>query len=190
MKTHKHKWAISHWCGDTIGYRCQTCNIRFERKMDKTEIAYVKRTMSLTCDKDNVHRVWHSAPLPDGWESCRQADEKIKIGQDMEKFAKKHPEQVIMLSCDDSYHASSDLVLVTHEAERRWMGVTVLMFPQCDGREPAHFFLYPGSVDHLIKELQKIRKRAKDKSALEYKDAEKRNKWWNNRIKIHPAPKM
>lgn len=183
---HKHRWTIAHWCGTKVGYRCK-CGANFEREMDAEERARA-RMRFMPPKKEDVHSVWHRMPLPAEWNSCRDADEKMKIVGKIEKFAKKHPDQVIPLHCDDSYHANSDLILVTHEAERQWMGVTALVFTQCDGQAPAQFFFYPSDVDDLIKQLKIIQARSRRKAKLEAADAKKRTEWWNSRMLVHPAP--
>lgn len=132
---------------------------------------------------NRIHRVWHGMPLPRNFESITDQDRKLAIGKKIERYAKRHPGQVIPLMCDDTYHATSDLVLVTHEIQDDWMGVTVMMIPQCDGRPPAEFFLYPGHVNALLQELRKIQKRTRTIKGRERAWERRDVRWWRCRPK-------
>jgi len=185
MAKHKHYWTVRSWCGKEVTYRCK-CGEEFTRKMTaeerKRQGAWLLRRQPRST---NVHHVWHKAPFPKNFVDLTDQMKKIKAGNAIEKFAKRYPGEVIPLGCDDSYFTGSRLILLTHEAKRKWMGVTVVMIPQCDGRRPAEFFLYPGHVDDLVRELTKIQKRSKKLAALEAKDEKADTAWWNARA--HPS---
>lgn len=186
MTEHKHIWKVNAWSKDKIHYQCK-CGKRFTRFMDKEEIAFYKNSNSWfrlrEPRKENVHYVWHRMPIHKAKNFEKECDQnkKIKMGDKIEKFSKKYPKEVFCLGCDDSYYASSDLILVTHEAKKQWHGVSVLMIPQCDGRPPAEFFLYPHHLDDLYSALGKIRNRSKKLIALQEKERLKRDNWWNKR---------
>jgi len=181
MAKHKHHWMVCSWCGKEVTYRCK-CGEEFTRKMTAEERKRQGAWLLLREPRaTDVHHVWHKVPFPKSFETMKGQDKKIEAGDAIEKFAKRYPGEVIPLWCDDSYFAGSRLFLFTHEAERKWMGVTVVMIPQCDGRPPAEFFLYPHHVDDLVRELRKIQKRSKNLAALEAKDAKASTRWWNAR---------
>ena len=77
------------------------------------------------------------------------------------KYA-KNKENIFITSCDDSWHMGSDIVLITHECEDRFMGTTMIFVPQCK-TDINQVFLYPHHVDDLIKCLQEIKKRNETK---------------------------
>ncbi len=184
-KKHKHIFEVRSWSGKDISYQCTKCDEWVVRKMTKKELAHFnKKHLFHPSRDDNIHYVWHKLvnALGKDWEENTIQDAKINLGGICGRFAKRFPETVTALRCDDSYHASSDLILISHEAKRSWMGVTVLMFPQCDGRPPAQFFLYENHIDDLIKTLTKIRKRSKQKLKLEEKDNKLDTQWWNKQI--------
>lgn len=186
-KRHRHRWHVSSWSGiKKVTYRCQgaDCDAEFTRPMDKEEQAYFQQHHGFNPPPEkNVHRVWHGMPLPEEYHNERGQDKKIEMAGTISNYAEKHPEEVICLGCDDTAHASSDLILVTHEADEKFMGTTVLMFPQCDGRPPAEFFLYPGHLDALLEALQAIKKRTKEKKKLEYKASREETRWWAKRAR-------
>lgn len=184
-RKHKHKFLVTHWSGVNVGYSCR-CGEKGERRMTKEEYEKIRILPFSRTRRDDVHHVWHKLDrkldMINQWTETNRQDKKLTLGGICEKFAKKYPEEVVVLRCDDSCHAGSDLVLVTHEAKQKWMGVTALMFPQCDGRQPAVFFLYPSHVEPLLKALTKIHKRSIRKSKQEDRQQEIERKWWNKQI--------
>ena len=189
MGKHEHLWDVSSWSGDEVSYRCR-CDARFTRLMDDEEKARYQADHAFDPPPEkNIHRVWHAVQedLPDGWDEERDQDAKIALGEVFEKHAEIEPGQVVSLGCDDSHHASSDLVLVTHEAKAKWMGVTVVMIPQCDGKPPAQFFLYPGHVDALVDALHLIQMRSKEVADAERREEYEDGKWWAERARPESA---
>jgi hypothetical protein len=73
--------------------------------------------------------------------------------QAVKQWAKRRHD-VHVLGTDDSYFASSSLVLVEHKTERQFMGITVVFIPQCAPGPPTEFFLYPCHMEPLYKLLQ------------------------------------
>lgn len=117
--------------------------------------------------KRNVHRIWHNFAKIFLNEDC-PPDKKWKYtGYDfmhrVEKYVKRHPE-IKLCPCDDSFFASSTIAFIPHfdpeenNKSKRYFGTTVVVIPQCDGQQPCQFFLYPGHVENLLKELKKIEK--------------------------------
>ena len=100
-------------------------------------------------EADNIHRLWHglneyvekfgrNISTLSGWDDIRM----------MDSFCEKHPE-IIRVHVDDSYHCNSYLYIVPHESEKRYMGATVIVVPQCCD-ERNQFFLYPGDNRDLL----------------------------------------
>ena len=110
-----------------------------------------------------MHKVFHSFQK-EFWDENRNwkldTDDLIEA---IERWAKKQePGNVDFCSCDDSYHMSSDLVMIHHiwtdqEKKKNWWGTTVILITQ-DGQAPAEFFLYPGHAKGLIDCLSKLYK--------------------------------
>jgi hypothetical protein len=64
------------------------------------------------------------------------------------KYVKSKAPEIKIVRCDDSFHASSDLVLVPHPKH----GITVIFIPQCTTINN-QFFLYENHLKTLTKEL-------------------------------------
>jgi hypothetical protein len=72
-------------------------------------------------------------------------------------WAAKWPLDVALCGIDDSWHSSSDVVLILHRKGTRLWGTTCYVLTQCDGQKPVEFFLYPGHAHGLMEALQVIR---------------------------------
>jgi hypothetical protein len=82
----------------------------------------------------------------------------------IEKYANKNKE-IKVLSCDDDMFMGSDIVLIPHESKNQFMGVTMLLVPQCE--TPSNVvFLYPHHLNDLIAELLEIQNRMNNKKDL------------------------
>jgi len=107
----------------------------------------------------NVHYVYHN------FESkFKNFDGKWKyIGYDLmvqvAKWAKKFPEDVKIVVCDDSYFAGSDLICIEHRSTHEYMGISVVFIPQCTGEQPTTFFLYPGHRRNFYRTLRSMGKK-------------------------------
>ncbi len=101
----------------------------------------------------------------------------------IKRFAEKNP-GLIEVRTDDDWFAGSSVFLVPHETDKKFMGVTVMVVPQCspDGNL---FFLYPEHLNHLIEELQKIQKREREKNAKDYKYMEELKQEMENERSTH-----
>lgn len=182
-RAHRHRWRASWTSNDLVGYSC-ACGERFSRKADAVErrrIRAEQRSFFRPPRHANVHYVWHRMPFPKNFEELRDQDAKLAVGKKIAAFAKKHPKQIFVLGCDDSWHANSDLILVTHEARDKWMGISVVMIPQCDGRPPAEFFLYPCDLDPLVERLREFQRRARGVKRQERRRERARLAWWDRR---------
>jgi hypothetical protein len=121
------------------------------------------RKSSQNLFKSKIHRIFHDFQ--------RKFDSRSAGGEEYSgypmmkavgKWAKKHP-SVVIVGCDDDYHAGSDLVLIPHEDKYQLWGVTVLYIPQCTGEKPIRFFLYPGHLQWLLEGLNKMAKICRSK---------------------------
>lgn len=178
MSRHRHRWYVGSWGpGKQITFTCR-CREQRTREMDAVEYARFKKR---ALGPMRVHSTWHKMPIAPGYETMTDQNEKIAKVAEIEKFAKKHPKEVVMLGCDDSYFCSSDIILATHESAESFMGTTVLMFPQCDGRPPAEFFLYPQHLDALVKALRVLQQRERKVSVIENRARAADRAWWNAR---------
>lgn len=105
----------------------------------------------------NVHLVWHDFlnTFMDKKTWSKWKCIGYKLMRKVEKWAKKWPNDVQIVQCDDNVHASSDLILIKHRALKtgKYFGTSIVFIPQCTGENPIKFFLYPSRHDELIKAL-------------------------------------
>ena len=129
-----------------------------------TKSEWEKRKAELE-DIDRTHAVAHDFQrrfikgqfgTPDAWKY---------IGYDLmkrvERWAKKYPEEVTIVGCDDAYFAGSTIVLIEHRTEKSYMGTSMYYIPQCTGEAPTQLFLYPWHRTNLIAALRKLGKKRK-----------------------------
>ena len=171
----------------TFGFRCDKCGERVERKATPGERKFHEREVDWTRQKTHVHTVWHEFSrrfkTKDGFK-YRMKGHELMVAT--EKWAKKHPRDVRVVGVDDSYFASSSLVLVEHKAARQYMGTTVVVIPQCTGEDPLEFFLYPCDREGLIEALLGIRAASRPIEKLERKDELARDRAIRKNLQ-HPA---
>lgn len=171
MKNHQHEWKIFGYTGgDIIVFRCQdrNCMAEYERKMTEQELAVRSQhhmgepNLSLdhkTPRERDVHCIIHDfqekfqdySSYPPKWKSAG-----YDLMNEVREWAEQYPDDVQIVSCDDSAFCGSILVLIEHKAEKRYMGTTVVFIPQCTGEQPIEFFLYPEHRRALQTALNKI----------------------------------
>lgn len=150
-------WART---GGTINLRCECEETRNRPMTDSERKRYAasdkrgwdrcKRMHAVSHDfkkqfKDKEGRQWKWV----GWE----------LTERVTRWSKKYPKDVIICGVDDSYHASSDMVLILHrESLRKNWGTTVVVIPQCDGQPPMEFFMYPAHRKGIQEALTRISK--------------------------------
>ena len=162
MIKHRHKFRTASWTANKAQMRCN-CGEQMERPATRTEKKWYKVADTELLD---VHLVWRSFAkkfirVKDGkrvWEL-----RGYPFIQAVEKWAKKFPQSVRIVGCDDYFFTSSVLVLIEHRAVGNWktaqyMGTSLVIIPQ--NGEPLQVFLYPCDTIPLIKALQDIRKAA------------------------------
>ncbi len=162
----------------TFGFRCDKCGEQVERKATPKERALHDKRVAWP-RKPHVHTVWHEFQRRFKKNGHGENEYRL-IGYDLmvsvEKWAKKYPREVRCVGIDDSYFASSLLLLVEHRHSRGYMGTTAVVIPQCTGDKPMEFFLYPNDRNSLIAALVNIRaaarlptKRGREDEAVEAK---------------------
>jgi hypothetical protein len=86
-----------------------------------------------------------------------------ELMQEIEAFAKKHPD-IVISGVDDDSHSSSDIVFIPHRDKHYCWGITVVYVPQSASglsglaTSPAVFFLYPGHLKALLATLNGLAK--------------------------------
>lgn len=201
---HEHRYQAITYGGPQkqVTFKCQNktddgewCKDTFTRDMDEEEQAWLDDHQALS-----VHTLWHAIhkALPDGWDGTTDPKVKEQIEVAMESFTITHPEQVHMVGVDDSMFMSSLLILVSHEYEKAFMGVTVIVVPQAP--DPVvQFFMYPAHWHHLQSVLKVIDKRYAERTVSmgipgfpdwrENIEQVENREWWSKRAwKGKPNP--
>jgi len=141
-----------------LTFRCSKCKAERHREATEEEAELLEWPESGS--DDDVHKVWHELVRElttedgDAFNFDLIPDWEGKLDQ----LSEKYPDHIQHISCDDSHHCSSDLIMIEHatmpKADRpKYMGTTVLYIPQCTGEQPIQFFLYPGHKMALMKAL-------------------------------------
>lgn len=108
-------------------------------------------------DRMKIHAVWHDFMTHFILSSGEFKDVGYDFMLAVEEWAKRFPDDVVIVRCDDSYHTCSDLVLISHQDGRQYWGTTVLFLPQ--NGFPSQFFLYEPNRKDLIKALTELRRK-------------------------------
>ena len=175
------KWEVESWRGVEpvhVTLRCERCGLAYERPATKREAACSPGFFEEKAPADDIHYVWHRF-CDEVLEAKTEGGELLRgyqLSLAAEEWAKKFPRHVRLVSCDDSHHSSSDLILVEHMAKRKYMGTTVVYIPQngpvgedlATGRY-ASFFLYGGHRWELMETLKQIDAQARKKGAAQNK---------------------
>ncbi len=142
---------------------CEKCQAHTERATtpkEKQQIA--AREKRFAAESAELHAISHAFQR----KFTRTGKFEIKgwkLIKSIERFAKKYP-QIKQVGVDDDYNAGSGLFLIPHETKSEYWGTSVVYVPQCTGEEAIRFFLYPGHLNKLTEELQKIQKRTISKN--------------------------
>jgi len=182
-KQHKHKFRFSGWRGTgaetLVRFRCchgtsglGWCSESVERLATPVEAAHLNQRFAKPPRDRDIHAVArefdrkfrdYTGKIASTWKKTGYA-----LMYAVERWAKKYPEDVRLVSCDDSYFTGSRLVLIEHRAKRSYMGTTLISIPQLSDN-PCEMFLYPHSVEALGKAMRDIRRQA---TPLEKQEAE------------------
>jgi len=168
---HKHRFRLSSLSSTTLTFQCvvggRDCRTRCpeqrERPTTAAEKKVLKPDLNIFPKKGvrHIHTIWWEfakrfmLPDPGGLAFKWSGHE---LSRKVVKWAAKYPKDVRIISCDDAFHASSQLVLIEHRKRDRYMGTTVCYIPQCTGEQPICFFLYPSHRSGLITALREIAK--------------------------------
>lgn len=179
-----HDFEYAHRRGALLGFRCAKCNAQRERPPNEAEAQWAAADPILKDhgpDDWHIHRVW--------WEfmrTCCEPDcargELVMADyweEQVEALTEKYPGHVRLLTCDDAFHASSDLILIEHMVPRmygdksveepaKYMGTSVVYVPQCAPGPVAEFFLYPGHRQSLLRALFDIEMEAQHVKEMEW----------------------
>lgn len=174
---HRHRFTYaSYGPGAILRFRC-ACGDFTERPATPAERRFCQKHVVDFSKPMLIHAAWHDfvkkmkrfvktgeTKLGGKVFACGRDEYRWRGYDLMERvaeWAKKWPDDVRITGCDDSYHTSSDLVLIEHKSPDAYMGTTVIVITQNDGQPPAEFFLYPDDANGLIDTLKAIRTVAK-----------------------------
>lgn len=158
-QTHRHKWEISSVGADhllpsvpskfkkIITYTC-SCGARRNRAATEEEMLrynYLDDILSR-----DTHEVFHA------WRKIEEvtADQDLESAAD--EFCEAHPDMVDIVGCDDSYFASSTILVVHHGTGDNYMGASCIMISQCSGQPPAEWFMYPGHAFQMADVMDRV----------------------------------
>lgn len=143
----------------TVNYRCSKCGKNFERNMEDDERRrFCQHDQATSARSAAMHKTFHAFRKKfggpglwkwSGWDFMSR----------LEKY-KKSPD-ITIHRCDDSVHASSNIVAIAHELPDYYWGTTFVVIPQCTGEPPTEFFFYgnhaKGFMDFLRDVVKKHR---------------------------------
>ena len=164
---HSHRWRINGWSSKTIHELCtrRGCGARRQREPSALEAKQIEashKRMLKPPAKYNIHRVWHDFTkrfmTNNGPGSFK--GKGWPLMKEVEKWAKKFPNDVRIVSCDDNHFTGSSIVVIDHKSTVEWMGATCVVIPQCGG-PPCEFFLYPHHANEMLAALRGIKKTTK-----------------------------
>jgi hypothetical protein len=115
----------------------------------------------------HIHSVWHEFErrFKDPHSQLKYKWIGYKLMCKIEKWAEKHPREVKLSHIDDAFFAGSLAAFIYHRTKNDYMGVTVVIVPQCTDQQPMEFFLYPDdakSFHKIIGSIVKAGRNAKD----------------------------
>ena len=116
----------------------------------------------MTQQKDlisNIHSIWYDFCLNFKNQDNKYILKGYDLMQTVENWAKRYPEDIFIVNCDDALHTNSMLVFIEHSNKANYMGTTVVYIPQCTDEEAIEFFLYPENKKYLISVLKKLGKK-------------------------------
>lgn len=151
QKKCKHKWrAVARSGYTSVQFKCGRCNKIADRKMTRTEIKICKKDDKISLKKSQqLHKLFHE------WLEILN---KHKQGQELIEAAEKwaHKRKVPCSVVDDDHHCGSLLLIIPHETSDYYMGASVVHIPQCSSVPPSRFFLYPGPLVSMLKNIRVI----------------------------------
>lgn len=135
----KHTYKTLAVTGLDITFKCNKCgHVRSRNLTNEESDLYKKETSSSWKNVAHIHTLYHD--YVDNVLNSKAIGYELMVKS--EKWAARHPE-VQIVRCDDAVHAGSSMVLIPHQSEFQYHGVSVVYIPQCTGEKPVQFFLYP-----------------------------------------------
>ncbi|KKM23341.1 hypothetical protein LCGC14_1616120 [marine sediment metagenome] len=120
---------------------------------------YMELSIQLDPDDDhNIHRVWHDFCerfMDYAWNNFKMRG--CEMLDAVREWARQYPDDVVRVRVDDGAHCGSELICIMHKCRYKFMGMSVVLIPQCTGEPPTQFFLYPDHVEGLLDVLTRFR---------------------------------
>ena len=175
QQKHRHRWQLQSYGGWEVSFRC-SCGETKSRRMTKAEYDWqvnsTRKWGVLRKSKEgDIHYIFHKflSQLCD--EYLKPKFSGYDLMQRMARFACRYPTCKI-LTCDDSSHSGSYILLIPHENKTEYWGTTLIITPQFG--QPTAIFLYPGHLDEMLKALQATQKKFRRKELLRRKADQQR----------------
>ncbi|MDP3771072.1 MAG: hypothetical protein Q8R16_02120 [bacterium] len=162
-RPHRHSWRHAGTTGGSkrpiILKRCR-CGERRERNANAAEAAVLRQQQQR--DEQRMREMFRPSREFDRRFRTKDGSKWRYTGYDLmvrvERWAKRHPDRVKIVGCDDNHHASSILCVIERSTAAYWMGLDVVVIPQ-HGGTPQEFFLYPNAADALETMLRASRRK-------------------------------
>lgn len=150
------RWMLNSYTGGgkfgvKVTLECTECGFYKEREATREEAKFLRPSFGFK-QATSVHKVAHE------YDRRFKGLSGYELIVKVERWAKKYPDDVRLVSVDDSHFAGSLLVLIEHRTKTQYMGTSAIIIPQCTGEAPIQFFLYPGHRRELMRALASIEK--------------------------------
>ncbi len=132
-------------------FHCE-CGENKERKVTQEEARLQKKISKLL--NVDLHGVFQK------WRKVAKGKNGYPLMVAAEKFAAEHPEHCSLCSIDDSYFASSSILVIHHGTGDNFMGSSWFVLTQLDGQPMCEFFTYSGHARTILEAVKIIGKRS------------------------------
>lgn len=116
--------------------------------------------LPVDADGRDVHTIWSdfNKKFRLDADGCAQwkytgYDMQLRVERWAKHWNKRYPGEIQIARIDDAVYASSRLVMIEHRNANEYMGISVVVIPQCCDH-PMTFFLYPGHRAELLNALK------------------------------------
>lgn len=150
------RWRLNSYTGGgkfgvKVTLECTECGFYKEREATREEAKFLRPSFGFK-QAGSVHKVAHE------YDRRFKGLSGYELIVKVERWAKKYPDDVRLVSVDDKHFAGSLLVLIEHRTKTQYMGTSAIIIPQCTGEAPLQFFLYPEHRRALLAALTSIEK--------------------------------